>query len=366
MGWMTRELAMTRFGRQLDWQVDVESNEMREEIGLRYYLEPGDEHLSPEELGRRIDDCLVDHIRAHFLSLRLGDISIEEFESKMHKMEQGMREDQALRAFEVAIWREAEVPLASRTYLKLTRRYLQRRTNAGSPESQRFPGREEGRQFARVTLDEFMIKAKWKHDWDRELLIRDAADDWLRKRDDYGLWKLIRASEKSALAWDTLELICRKLAHGSEEWLPAKLLRWSFDVVGGRLNRPDEDPVPLGRPPKVGYKLRNNEIRHTVDLLILVGMTKTAAYEAVEEAFWDSEDDLSGSRIRQIYQEPYWTITELESGVRKFLERSYYEYSHTHEAESQFIKDVIAEFIADTPDEPPLDPLPSSQARFDQ
>ena len=368
MGWMTRERAMERFWRQPDWKVDVESSEMREELGLRFYLEPGDEHLPPEELGRRIDDCLVEYIRTYLRLLRLSDISIKEFNSRMHEIDQGMRGDQALRAFEVAISGEAEVPLASRTYLKLARRYLRRKTEEGSAHSQRLPEPEEGRQFATVMLDEFMNKAKWKHDWDREFLIRNRADDWRRKRDDYGLWKLIRASQKSALAWDTLKLICLELGYESEEEPPAGLQKWTFDAVSGRCKRPDEDPVPRHRYPRVGYKLRDNEIRHAVDLLVLVGMSKTAAREAVEEAFWDSEDILSESRIRQIHRDPHWTIAELENGVRKFLEPSYYEYSHTHEAESQLFKDMIAEFIAasdDTPNEPPLDPLPSSEARFD-
>ena len=367
MGWMTRERAVKRFWRQPNWHVEIESTEMREELGLRFYLEPRDEHLAPAELGRRIHDCLVEYTRTYFLSLRLGNTSIEEFKSKIGKIEQGMRDDPALKAFEVAIWGEAKVPLDSRTYLKLAIRYLRRKTNEGSAYSQRLPEPTEGCQFARMMLDQVMIKAKWKHAWDRELLIRRGADDWLRKRDEYGLWKLIRASQKSALAWDTLELICEELAHSGEE-RPDTLLHWAFDVVSGNIKRPDEDPVPLGRPPKVGYKLRDNEIRHTVDLLVLVGMSKTAACEAVEEACWDLEGSLDFITISRIYREPYWTIADIEDDVRKLLEPSYHEYCHTHEAEAQFIKDMLAEFIAapgDTPDEPPLDPLPSSQARFD-
>ena len=37
MTWIRRELANERFMSQRDWQVDVESSEMREELGLRYY-----------------------------------------------------------------------------------------------------------------------------------------------------------------------------------------------------------------------------------------------------------------------------------------------------------------------------------------
>ena len=52
MGWIRRELANDLFWRRPDWQVDVESSEMREEIGLRYYLEPGDEHLTSGRAGK--------------------------------------------------------------------------------------------------------------------------------------------------------------------------------------------------------------------------------------------------------------------------------------------------------------------------
>ena len=53
---------MERFWIERDWQVDVESSEMREELGLRYYLDQGAEQMTSEELGRRIDDCLVEYI----------------------------------------------------------------------------------------------------------------------------------------------------------------------------------------------------------------------------------------------------------------------------------------------------------------
>ena len=371
MGWIRRELANDLYWRQPDWQVDVESSGMREEIGLRYYLQAGDEHMAQEELGRRIDDCLVEYISTYLPSLRLGDISIEEFKSRMDEIEEGMGGDQALRAFEVAIRSKIEARPASRTYLKLARRHLQRKTNEGSSYSRRLPDPKEGRQFARVMLDEVMIKAKWKHDWDREFLIRSEANDWLRKRDEYGLWKLILASEKSAIAWDTLELICRNLVDRGEGERPARLLQWSFDTWG-RLKRPDEDPVRRQRQPRVGYKLRNNEIHHIVDLLVRVGISRTAACEAVVEAFWDSEGALEFVTISRICLEPYWAIGKLESSVMEFLGPSYHKYVHTAAAEDRFLKDMIAEFVdagdSGSDDDPllPLPPLPSSKARFDQ
>ena len=51
-----RPLVGNKFMSRQDWHVDVESSEMRVEIGLSDYLDPRDEKLTPVELGRRIDD----------------------------------------------------------------------------------------------------------------------------------------------------------------------------------------------------------------------------------------------------------------------------------------------------------------------
>ena len=314
IGWIRRELANDLFWSRPNWQVDVESTEMREEIGLRYYLEPGDEHLATEELGRRIDDCLVEYINAYLQILKQEVIGIEEFKSKMRKVEQGMREDEALRAFAVAIRREAEAPTASETYLNLARPYALygRKPPAYS---------EECSLFARVLLDEVMperIKeAKWDMDWDRRIHIRVGAYHWLRNRHPHVLRTFIRDSEKSPVAWDTLKLICQSLAGRDEEKLPAELLRWSVDVAWGRRKRPDEGPAPRHRPQTLGYKLRNNEIRHTVRLLAQVGMSKTAGCHAVAEAFYFSQ-----RTILEICGQPHWTIADLADDARKRLEPS--------------------------------------------
>ena len=44
---------MEWFWIERDWQVDVESSEMREELGLRYYLDQGAEQMTSEELAAR-------------------------------------------------------------------------------------------------------------------------------------------------------------------------------------------------------------------------------------------------------------------------------------------------------------------------
>ena len=360
MGWIRRELANDLFWRRPDWQVDVESTEMREEIGLRYYLEAGDEHLAPEELGRRIDDCLVAYINTYLQILKQEVIGTEEFKSKMRKVEQGMREDEALRAFAVAIRGEAEAPTASETYLNLARPYALygRKPPAYS---------EEGRLFARVLLDEVMPErmkeAKWDMDWDRRIHISGGAEHWLHNRHPYGLRTLIRDSEKSPVAWDTLKLICQSLAGRGEEKLPDELLRWSFDVAWGRRKRPDERPAPRHRPQTLGYKLRNNEIRHTVRLLAQVGIPKTAGCHAVAAAF-----NFSERTILEICRQPHWSIADLRDDARKRLEPSFHAYLHAPDAEARFLQSLLSEFAADrdsSSDVPPLLPLPPSQARFD-
>ena len=318
--------------------VDVESTEMREEIGLRYYLEAGGEHLAPEELGRRIDDCLVEYINTYLMSLMLGDIGTEEFKSKMRKIEEGMREDEALRAFAVAIRREAEAPPASETYLNLARPYALYGRNPPAYS-------EECSLFARVLLDEVMPErmkeAKWDMDWDRRIHIRVGADHWLRNRHPHVLRTLIRDSAKSPVAWDTLKLICHSLAGRGEE------------------ERPDEGPAPRHRPQKLGYKLRNNEIRHTVRLLAQVGIPTTAGCHAVAEAFYFSQ-----RTILEIFRQPISTIADLADVARKRLEPSFHAYLHAPDSEDRFFQSLISDFAAardSISDVPPLLPLPPAQ-----
>ncbi len=91
MTWQGRKLAVWRFFDQPDKNVDVESSEMRKAIGLGWYVRPGDERMASEELGRCIDDCLVEIIGAYLMFLRIGYFSIEEFKSRMRKFEEGMK-----------------------------------------------------------------------------------------------------------------------------------------------------------------------------------------------------------------------------------------------------------------------------------
>ena len=86
---------------------------MRDEIALSDYLDPGDENLNPEELGRRIDDCLVHHIEVYTGCLIDGAYSIEEFNLVMDKIQEGMKEDSDYQAFAASL-QETESPTRQR------------------------------------------------------------------------------------------------------------------------------------------------------------------------------------------------------------------------------------------------------------
>ena len=304
MSWIGLVTAIDRFLREPDAQLDVESSEMREAIGLRYCLSNGGEGMAAEELGRRIDDCLVDYIWIHLHSLPTGAISIEEFKSLMRKIEEDMKEDPELQAFAVTLQRREGLRPASETYLNLARRYL--RFEGKPPASS-----EECRRFALVQLAEFMKKDTLEIDWDRETLIEGLAVTWLNSRDPGALQRLIHDSEKIPLSWDTLNLVCQKLADRGES-PPDALLMWHFMANHGQPERPDEGSAPRHRPAKLGYKIRDNEIRYTVILMTLVGISKTNACSAVAEAF-----HYSPARISGICQKPYSTVDEYVKDAMK-------------------------------------------------
>ena len=311
MTWTGRRLLVQRSLTEHDAPLPIESSEMRERIGLKWCLRPGDERMAAEELGRRIDDWLVDYISIQIQSLTTGDISIEEFKSRMRMIEEGMEEDPELQAFAVTLRRREELRPASKTYLDLAKRQV-------LSEGKRPPSFEEGRRFALVQLGEFMEEDKWEIDWDREILIGGLAVTWLDSRDPFARQRLIHESKESPLAWDTLQQICQKLADRGETPSYALLL-WYFMANHGNPERPDEGSAPRHRPRKLGYKLRDSEIRYTVDLLALVGMTKTNACSAVAEAFHFSLPSIS-----RICEKPYLTGDELVKDARKRAEPSYY------------------------------------------
>ena len=233
-----------------------------------------------------------------------------------------MIENAALRAFAATLRKDGdEVPLASETYLRLAKRHALH-------GRKRPPSFEEGRRFARVVLAGIKNPAFFETDWDRSDFIKITVDSWLASRDPDKLGPLIEDSEESAIAWDVLELICQKvadeLAYGDpdelDERLPYELLEWYLMANYGYPERPPQGPGPSHRPRKLGYRLRDNEVRHTVDLLVQVDMPKTAARKAVAVAL-----HLELVTIQRICLKPYTTIEELNVHAMKSMEPYYYE-----------------------------------------
>ena len=314
MSWLGYTKAIWGIILHPEEQARVDLGKLGEIDFLRYYLKPGHEKLALEEIGRRIDDGLVEYIRLQLISLKLGDFSIEDFTSSMHKIREAMEDNPALKAFAAALHENWEFPLASRAYLEMAKGFA-------LYGRQQLPTPEEGRQFARVLLVPFMDEASWERDWDIRSFARDGAGHWLDSRDSEKLRFLILASDVSPLAWDTLQLICQQLYDRGEEHPPHELLQWSFKVHYGRLKRPDAGSAPSKRPRKLGYMIRNSEIKHTMDLLAQAGMTKTNGHYAVSKAV-----HLSVIRIRRICQKPYWTIDQFREEAMKSIEPSFYSF----------------------------------------
>ena len=75
--------------------------------------EARDEKLAPEEFGRRIDDGLVEAI-GRLLPIEHGDNGIEEFKSRVRQIEEGMRENIALKAFAANLRENSKGPPGQR------------------------------------------------------------------------------------------------------------------------------------------------------------------------------------------------------------------------------------------------------------
>ena len=115
-------LLLWRDPRQRNKKAEVALGKLREVVFLKWYMRPGDEKLAPEEFGRRIDDGLVEAI-GRLLPIEHGDNGIEEFKSRVRQIEEGMRENIALKAFAATLRENSKGPLASETYLQLARRH---------------------------------------------------------------------------------------------------------------------------------------------------------------------------------------------------------------------------------------------------
>ena len=298
-----------RFAIRQDWRADVESSEMRDEIGLSKYLDPGDEDLTSEELGRRIDECLVDYIANYHMCLTTGDISLEEFESAMGKIERGKKWDVACQAHSDRLHRRNLRP-ANETYLELARRDAlyggQRRSSLAL-----------GRDFALVYMDHIRKRPSWQIEWDRKTVTKCLADGYLGDPDPVVLQRLIDNSEESPLAWDILYTISQELA-SARVYPPLELYIWYVEATNGHPSRPDERPNPLNRPRHLGMRLRDNEIRHTVNLLNLVGLKEIDCSFAVANVL-----GLEGITVHRIYKDSSLNMPELAAHAIERLDPSF-------------------------------------------
>ena len=297
MTWVSSQLAMHRFGSQEGWQVDVESSEMRDEIGLSFYLNPGDEKLASEGLGRRIDDALVESIYVYTRSLRRGSMSFDEYKSRMGKIEEGMKWDVPYQAFADTLHSRNLRP-ASETYLGLARQHA-------LYGGKRRPSYEQGRDFALDLLDHLREPKSWKIDWDRESVTECLADEYLENPDPVVLQRLIDNSGESPLAWDMLHLSCVKGVFTDVD-LPKELLNWYVRANNGLPTRADWRPNPSNRLRRPGFILRDNEFRHTVHLLALVGMKEIDGCYAVAGAL-----GFARTTVRRIYKQPLSEFRDL-------------------------------------------------------
>ena len=310
MSRLSREIVILGSLTEPDAPLVVESSELREAIGLRWILRPCDDWTSPAKLGRRIDDCLVENISYQLWYVESGLISIEDFKWVVHRIEEGMKEDTALRVFAATLQEFKRLPLASETYLELAKR---KALHDGRPA----PFFEEGLRLARVLLADFIKNEKlWETDWDGEIYTRLAVAMYMDNRDPRKLQERIDDSERSPTEWEVLEHICVALAARGED-PPEELLRWWFRATHGLLKRPDGGSAPSNRPRKLGYMFRDNEIRHTVDLLAKVGMPKEDCHKVVGKDLF-----LSLSRIQQICLKPSWMIQDLKEHALKRLDAS--------------------------------------------
>ena len=322
----------------LRYPVRVDLRKLGELDFLKAYMRPEAAPLATEELGRHIDDGLVECISFELWGLEAGETSAERFESKMATIEEGIRAHPALLAFEMSLPKGKEgvrPPLPSAKYLDLARRHVRHGATGG-------PSVEEGSQIARVLLAPLMRVALWETDWDMERYVRVQAVSWLRSRDLTELRYYFLASELSPPAWDTLKAICRYLVMRGEEDIPRELLMWNARADFGLRPRPAEVPAPRHRLRKLGYILRDNEIRHTVDLLTQVGMRKTDGFQAVANATCLEPTKVGMPKtagrqavakrapvalptVRRICGKPYATFADRGVEAMKRLEPAYYE-----------------------------------------
>ena len=327
MSWTVLSILKSKFGLPdcrldeaafLEWYTRFVDSDWFQSFGTR--------GATLNDMVRCSDHGCVEYIRMQLSALKHGGISSEEFESTMRRLDKRVKATMSLRTKAAIIQKSEKIPVASETYLKLARehaRYVWKRS----------PIDEEVRQFARAMLDEVKQKAIWELVPPVGVFVTPLAEMLLKDRDPDELQGFIDISDVSVLAWDILHMICQKaadqLADEPEERLPHELLVWNLMANHGHAERPDPGTTPRHRPQKLGYKVRNNEIRYTVDLLVQVGMTKSAAREVVAVALCREF-----STVEKISREPYSTMDDMHMEAIKDMDPIYYSLYYGPDSDS--------------------------------
>ena len=205
MSWLGLALLVMAFEIYRDRDVDEDVMAKLGKLGeigfLKRYMRPGAEELSPEDLGRRIDDALVEHINLNLPDPMLGKVDAEAFNAAMVKIEEGRREPSSSQSLQgTPLERRGGPPGKRNLSAPSQTAYPALNQSKGKSDGQRRPNNVEGRQFARGQLRPFMDESFRNSDWKKESFAKDNADRWLRKPSQNKLLRLIIDSEKSAVA----------------------------------------------------------------------------------------------------------------------------------------------------------------------
>ena len=129
-----------------------------------------------------------------------------------------------------------------------------------------------------------------------------------------------------------------------EEDIPRDLLMWNVWADFGLRPRPAEVPAPRHRLRKLGYILRDNEIRHTVDLadskwvcrrLPAAKLWRTGPVLSRPQwvcrrlpaaKLWRKRTPVALTTVRQICRKPYTTFADRGVEAMKRLEPAYYAF----------------------------------------
>ena len=322
MSWAGDALRELELEESRDWKVDEavldDLGKLANVLYIRQYIGPGAAKLTPNELGSRIDDGLVEYLYLNLRNLRLRGGDVEYLQSFMRGIDGYRRENPALIAYRESQLRDKGLPLASDLYFDLAMWQIEQRSIPRSRRRKRRPLTEEGRQFLRVKLDPFMVLSVGDIDWNMHAATSQRADAYFRDPSARKLLRLIFYAKWSPVDYDTLKKISWKCKITGQERHPL-LLHWDSQRAEGLRPRPVEGPAPRHRRGMSGDKLRNNEIKHTVDLLYEVGFFKSHVHEAVAKHF-----SFSPESIRDIAGNPYFTVDELQEDAMKRLEPNFH------------------------------------------